>query len=119
MFHHIPAVLKPHTPNRTQKFEGRPYGAELSFFAVDLDAGQGPRLHWHPYPEIWFVLSGEAAFRIGGDSRAALPGDIVIVPPQTAHRFTNNGPQPLSMLCIHANGVVEQTFLEEATRPSE
>ena len=37
------------------------------------------------------------------------PGDIVIVPPKVPHKFTNNGPGPANLVCIHAS----PTFVTE------
>lgn len=113
MYRHLPGSDKPQSPNRTRKFEGRHYGVELSFFEVEMDPGQGPGQHRHPYAEVWLVLSGRAEFFVGRDRSSALPGDVVIVPPGIAHRFANVGPKPLSMICIHSNGVIEQTDLKE------
>lgn len=103
-------------PNRTRKFEGDGYGVGISFFAVDLDPGQGPGLHVHPYHETWLVLAGAAEFEIGEEALVAFPGDVVIVPPRTPHRFMNKGDQPLEMVCIHASGRVVQRYLEDGER---
>ena len=43
-------------------------------------------LHYHPYPEIYFFISGNADFIIEGATYQMAPGDIIIVPPYTLHR---------------------------------
>jgi hypothetical protein len=40
----------------------------------------------------------------GGEEIEAGPGDIVVVEPNTAHRFRNLGPTRLEIVCIHAAG---------------
>jgi len=106
------AADRPPTPSRTIRFEGRAFGAEMSFFAVDSDPGHTVRLHVHPYSEIWMVQSGSVRFSTPSESFEAGPGDIVIVEPETAHGFTNIGDGPLKMMCLHDNGEIVQTFLE-------
>lgn len=117
MHHIIRAAEISKAPNRTWKFEGEPFGAGISFLAVDLDCGQGPDTHTHPYAETWLVLSGTADFEVEGKSLLSCTGDVVIVPAHRPHRFTNGGDQPLTMVCIHAHGRVIQNFLNE--RPPE
>lgn len=43
--------------------------------------------HEHPTMfEIYYVLTGEADYDIGGKTYSVAPGDLLIVPPQTQHR---------------------------------
>jgi hypothetical protein len=37
------------------RFEGAPYGSDVSFFVVDAALGDGPALHRHPYSETFVV----------------------------------------------------------------
>ncbi|MCG2840629.1 cupin domain-containing protein [Sandaracinobacter sp. RS1-74] len=113
MHHIIRAAETSKAPNRTWKFEGEHFGAGISFFAVDLDRGQGPGLHIHPYAETWLVLSGMVDFEVQDESLFACTGDVVIVPAHTPHRFTNSGDQPLTMVCIHDHERVIQHFLND------
>ncbi len=87
----------------TVEFEGRPYGAGVSFFLGNLQPGQGPGLHQHPYPETCIVLCGQAAMVVDGKEVAACAGDIVIIGADTPHRFTAIGAERLDMVCIHAS----------------
>jgi quercetin dioxygenase-like cupin family protein len=36
---------------------------------VDAEPGRGPRLHKHPYAELFFVLEGEGTFSDGKDDQ--------------------------------------------------
>jgi len=83
------------------QFEGKPYGAGVSFFRGDLPPGKGPGLHKHPYAETCIVLSGQAAMIVDGEEVVAGAEDIVVVGPDTPHRFTAIGDERLEMVCIH------------------
>jgi mannose-6-phosphate isomerase-like protein (cupin superfamily) len=85
------------------EFEGKPYGAAVSFFLGDLVPGKGPQLHKHPYSEICIVRSGQAAMTVDGHEVIAGPGDIVVIGPETSHRFFAVGEERLDMVCIHSS----------------
>jgi quercetin dioxygenase-like cupin family protein len=42
-------------------------------------------------------------FQAGDERPHAAPGDIVIIPPETAHKFSDDGPGQSVMVCIHAS----------------
>jgi quercetin dioxygenase-like cupin family protein len=51
------------------ELEGRYFGgANASLFLIDLGPGEGPRLHRHPYQEIFIVLEGHAKYTVGLES---------------------------------------------------
>ena len=95
------------------EFEGEPYSAGVSFFVGDLEPGKGPRLHKHPYAETCIVQSGKAAMIIDGKEIVAVRGDIVIVGPETPHRFTAIGDERLIAVCIHASDRLIIDWLDE------
>jgi quercetin dioxygenase-like cupin family protein len=105
------AVIKT-SPEETQTIEGVEYGATISLILDRSNPGQGPRLHRHPYDETWLVLDGTVNFQAGNETRAAGPGDVVIVPSNTPHKFTNDGPGRSRLVCIHANPTVIGEWLE-------
>ncbi|UYN99453.1 MAG: cupin domain-containing protein [Devosia sp.] len=112
MAHILRAADRPKSPSRTIRFEGVAYETPISFFAVDNDPGQGPRLHTHPYAETWVVRSGRAEVVIGEERFEVGPGDIAVAPAHTPHKFTNLGPGRLDIVCIHAAGQMVQVDLE-------
>jgi len=63
--------------------------------AVDLElapGGQVPGAHVHPHQEERFeIVSGAMRFRRGLKRIAAGPGDTVVVPAGTVHKFENAG----------------------------
>ncbi|MDQ2697296.1 MAG: cupin domain-containing protein [Actinomycetota bacterium] len=101
------------TATRTAKYEGERYGANTSFFLVDNSPGQGPGLHWHPYPETWVVLEGNVEFVAGDERFEATAGHITTVPAELPHKFTNLGPGTLRMFCIHPSPTIIQHELEQ------
>jgi mannose-6-phosphate isomerase-like protein (cupin superfamily) len=74
--------------------------------------GAGPRLHKHPYAEIFVIRSGTGLFTVGDQEITATAGQILIVPPDTPHKFVNLGPGPLESTDIHENGHFITEWLE-------
>ncbi len=97
--------------SRTVRFEGHVLGGGVSLLLVDNEPGQGPGLHVHPYSETWTVRTGEAEFTVGDETARAYPGDIVVIPADTPHRFENVGSGRLEIVCIHASDRIIQRFL--------
>jgi len=92
--------------------KGADHGATTSLILDHSEPGNGPRLHKHPYDETWVVIDGNLTFQAGDHQLEARPGDIVIVPPETPHKFTSNGPGPANLVCIHANPTFVTEWLE-------
>jgi quercetin dioxygenase-like cupin family protein len=89
-------------PGRTGRFEGHEHGASVSFFVSRVPAGGGPGLHTHPYEETFVIHEGSATFTAGEESVEAEPGMIIVVPPNTPHKFTA-GPDGLRSVNIHGS----------------
>lgn len=74
MFH----ILRPNEQRKgavaAVAFEGEPHRAGVSFFRGDLEPGNGPRLHKHPYPETCIIQSGQAAMTIDGQEKEVVAG---------------------------------------------
>jgi mannose-6-phosphate isomerase-like protein (cupin superfamily) len=96
----------------TGNLEGAAHGATISLILDNSEPGQGPRLHRHPYDETWLVIAGKLTFTAGDEQFEAGPDDIVIVPPDTPHKFVNNGHTNAHLICIHANAKFETEWLE-------
>jgi mannose-6-phosphate isomerase-like protein (cupin superfamily) len=84
-------------------------GAGVCVIFVDQPPGGGPAQHRHPYEEVFITLEGEATFLVSGDEIVAGPNEVVIVPPDTPHGFTNSGQDRLRQINIH----VSPTFRTE------
>jgi mannose-6-phosphate isomerase-like protein (cupin superfamily) len=96
----------------TGNLRGIEHGAAISLIIDRSEPGQGPRLHRHPYDETWVVIEGNLTFQAGDQQLDAGPGDIVLVPPETPHKFINRGPERANLVCIHANPTFETEWLE-------
>lgn len=97
---------------RSRRFVGAEHGAGISYFYVENQPGEGPGLHWHPYPETWVVLEGTARIAVGDQSFVAEAGDTATGPARVPHCFTNVGDSVLRILGIHASPTIIQTFLD-------
>ena len=91
-------------------FEGG-HDVGVSIFVTQYERGQGPSLHLHPYPEVFVIQTGTAAFRVGDEELTVAAGHVVVVAAQTPHGFTCAGDDTLRVVSVHPNGVVEQTDL--------
>lgn len=96
----------------TLAFEDEPHGGVVSFFHVNNVPGAGPGLHRHPYSETWFIRSGRAHFVAGEAEFEASSGDVIVLEPNTPHKFTNIGTERLDIVCIHASPRFIQEDLE-------
>ena len=104
----------PHIIAISRRFEGAQYGeVDVSFFLTDGPPGTGPKLHTHPYAEVFVVQEGEVIFTVGEETIPAVAGQIVIVPPGTPHKFVNAGTGRARHIDIHASRQMESTWLED------
>lgn len=94
------------------ELQGIEAGGVTSLIFIDSRPGEGPRLHRHPYHEIFIVLEGRTTFTVGTQSLAAGAGQIVVVRPGVAHKFVNSGTGPLRQLDIHASSEFITEWLE-------
>ncbi|KIP92953.1 cupin [Microbacterium sp. MEJ108Y] len=98
---------------RSRRFVGADHGAGISYFYVENQPGEGPGLHWHPYPETWVVLEGTARITVGDETIVASAGDTATGPAFVPHCFTNVGEGMLRIIGIHASATIIQTFLSD------
>ena len=59
-------------------------GAKVCLIFVDMEPGDGPRLHRHPYEEVFIVLEGQAKFSVGSATVDARAGQVLVVQPGPA-----------------------------------
>jgi len=91
----------PHEPH-SHEFVGAEHGeVPFSIILVHPEPGVGPKLHRHPYAEVFVVESGRATFQIGGESLVVEGGHVVVSPPGEAHGFVNSGEGALRLTAIH------------------
>jgi mannose-6-phosphate isomerase-like protein (cupin superfamily) len=83
----------------------------FSIILVHSAPGVGPRLHRHPYAEVFVVETGEATFQIGAETAVVTGGHVVVSPPGEAHGFTNSGEDELRLTSIHGAGRFDTQWL--------
>jgi quercetin dioxygenase-like cupin family protein len=95
------------------EFEGVEHGdAGLSFILISGQPGSGPRLHRHPYAEVFVVQEGQATFTVAGKTIEAVAGQVVVALAGEAHKFVNSGTGPLKQIDIHASNQFITEWLE-------
>jgi quercetin dioxygenase-like cupin family protein len=95
----------------SHEFIGETQGAPFSAYIVTAKPGQGPPLHTHPYVEVAFTIEGRATITVGDETREVKAGSIVVIAPNTPHRFVNSGDTVLHQVDIHASPRFIQTNL--------
>ncbi len=94
------------------EFQGLHHGAGVSFIAVDAPPGTGPKLHRHPYEEVFVVQEGTATITAGAEVIEARACQVVVVPAGVPHRFVNSGTGRLRQVDIHASDRFITEWLE-------
>lgn len=96
------------------EFQGYLHGdSNVSFIWVDLPPGHGPKLHKHPYEEVFIIQEGRARYTVGTETIEATAGQIIVVPPETPHKFVNIGEGQLRQVDIHASTRFITEWLED------
>jgi mannose-6-phosphate isomerase-like protein (cupin superfamily) len=100
----IPLDALPHEKH-SHEFVGADYDdVPFSIILVHSRPGMGPKLHRHPYAEVFVVEAGTATFQIGEELIEVEAGHVVVSPPGEAHGFTNTGTGELRLTAIHGSG---------------
>ena len=68
----------------------------------------GPGAHAHPEDDVFYVLEGTMAVRVGDDWIDAPPGSFVLVPAGVQHDFENRSAAPARVLNFSHPGDFEQ-----------
>lgn len=95
------------------EWQGGAHGSSICVIANRIDGpGGGPRLHTHPYAEVFVIREGRALFTLGDARLEAAAGQILVAPAGMPHKFENLGPGPLETIDIHENGAFSTQWLE-------
>jgi mannose-6-phosphate isomerase-like protein (cupin superfamily) len=96
----------------SHEFVGAEHGVvPFSVILVHSRPGVGPKLHRHPYPEVFIVESGQATFQLGDESVVVEGGHVVVGPPDMPHGFVNSGTGELRLTAIHGSGRFDTEWL--------
>ena len=95
-----------------KEFQGYHHGAGISFIVIDALPGSGPKLHNHPYEEVFVVQEGSVTFTAGDELIEASAGQVVVVSAGVPHKFVNSGDGRLRQIDIHASERFVTEWLE-------
>jgi quercetin dioxygenase-like cupin family protein len=73
--------------------------ASVTQFVGYIPPGRAPD-HFHKYDEVVYVLAGEGALHIGGESAPLRPGSAVHLPARIVHSLENGGPGEMQVLGV-------------------
>jgi mannose-6-phosphate isomerase-like protein (cupin superfamily) len=110
---HILDLDDPARGDDANEFQGYHCDANVSFIVVAAPPGGGPRLHRHPYEEVFVVQEGTATFTAGEETIEVGGGQVVVVPAGVAHKFVNSGAARLRQVDIHASDRFVTEWLED------
>ena len=68
-------------------------------FVGHIPAGRAPD-HFHLYDEVGYILDGEGAFHVGGESAPLHPGSCFHLPAKLVHSLENYGPGEMHVLGV-------------------
>jgi mannose-6-phosphate isomerase-like protein (cupin superfamily) len=88
------------------------------FFEAHTPKGAGPPLHVHEArEEAFYVVTGNFRFVLGDQVRDTGPGDFVMVPRGTPHRFVSLGDDARVVFVVSPPGL--ERFFREGTEMRE
>src|SRR5262245_50162039 len=73
--------------------------SDTSVWRVELAPGHPATPHELTREEVFVVLSGRARVRLGDEMNEAVPGDAIVVPPNTPFQIDVAGSEPLHAIC--------------------
>ena len=83
------------------------WGEHMLMAVVDLAPDALVPSHSHPHEQTGFVVSGEAEFTVGGQTRLLKPGDIYIIPGGVEHHVQTG---PDGARCIDIFSPVREEY---------
>jgi mannose-6-phosphate isomerase-like protein (cupin superfamily) len=99
---------------RSNLLEGYLHGdVNVSIVFFNGPPGSGPKLHRHPYAEVFIIQEGQAIFTVGDATTDATAGHILIAQPNQPHKFINSGNVSLRLIGIHNEPKLIQEELED------
>jgi mannose-6-phosphate isomerase-like protein (cupin superfamily) len=96
-----PGERGPATAGREFTLLSRPENgcASVTQFVGHIPPGRAPD-HFHRYDEVVYVLAGEGAFHVDGESATLRPGSCVHLPARLVHCLENDGPGEMRVLGV-------------------
>jgi mannose-6-phosphate isomerase-like protein (cupin superfamily) len=85
-------------------------------FVGYIPVGRAPD-HFHTYEEVVYVLQGEGALHIGGETAPLRPGSCVHLPARLVHCLENTGPGEMQVLGVfRPAGSPAEAYYPDGTR---
>lgn len=91
--------------------------SEVSVWRVELAPGSAGVTHQLTRGEVFVVISGRAAVRLGDTTSEAGAGDTIVVPPDTDFALGAAGAEPLVALCVLPPGGQARVGAEDPFTP--
>ncbi|ERH12391.1 MAG: hypothetical protein J07HB67_01410 [halophilic archaeon J07HB67] len=79
-------------------------GAHSAMRRFRLDPGASVPRHTNTVEHEQYVLAGEYTVGVDGEDHVVGPGDTLLIPAGTVHRYENTGEEPGRFLCVVPNG---------------
>jgi mannose-6-phosphate isomerase-like protein (cupin superfamily) len=73
--------------------------ASVTQFIGHIPPGRAPD-HFHLYDEVVYVLAGEGAFHVGGETASLQAGSCIHLPARLVHCLENHGPGEMQVLGV-------------------
>ena len=90
--------------------------ASVTQFVGFIPVGRAPD-HFHTYDEVVYVLRGEGAAHIGGETVPLAPGGAVHLPARLVHCLENTGPDEMHVLGVfRPAGSPAEAYYPDGTR---
>jgi len=90
--------------------------ATVTQFVGYIPVGRAPD-HFHTYDEVVYVLEGEGALHIGGETEPLRPGSAVHLPARLVHCLENTGPGEMQVLGVfRPAGSPAEAYYPDGTR---
>ena len=116
---------EPLAPNVVQELPGRvkvlllgaDSGGRISVMDNVVPAKTtGPPLHYHDFDEAFYILEGEATFRVGDELVTRGPGEVAGGPGGAHHCFSNRGDADVRWLLVCTPAGFERYFQQMAAK---
>ncbi len=75
----------------------------FSMRLFEVEPGGHTPLHSHPWEHEVYVISGQATVVGGGQEKRITQGDVVFIPPNEVHQFSNPSREKVCFLCLIPN----------------
>ncbi|SDB74133.1 cupin domain-containing protein [Belnapia rosea] len=85
-------------------------GGRFSILESVAAPGCATPVHSHIEEEVFYIISGNATFRLGDETHEVSPGCRILIPAGTPHAWINRSGAELRMLAVFAPGGIEDLF---------